>query len=102
MTIAPEDAGPLKVSAKSNPNALAGAIAAALRRRDGVELQAVGAAAINQAVKAIAIARSYTKTGESGLVCVPTFIQVAIGDNERTGISLRVERRTPTEKAPNT
>jgi len=49
----------LKVSAKSNPNSVAGALAAVLRERPSVELQAVGAGAINQAVKEIAIARSY-------------------------------------------
>ena len=51
----------LKVSAKSNPNAVAGALAAALRERETSELQAVGAGAINQAIKAVAIARSYLR-----------------------------------------
>ncbi|HTU81170.1 MAG TPA: stage V sporulation protein S [Candidatus Acidoferrales bacterium] len=83
----------LKVSAKSNPNAVAGALAAALRERDAAELQAVGAGAINQAIKAVAIARNYLKGSEIDLVCTPSFITVAISDNERTGISLSVERR---------
>jgi stage V sporulation protein S len=87
--------GPLKVSSKSNPNAVAGALAASLRERDRAELQAVGAGAINQAIKAVAIARSYLKASEIDVVCVPAFITVAIGDSERTGISLVVERRTP-------
>jgi stage V sporulation protein S len=82
----------LKVSAKSNPNSVAGALAAVLRERPGVELQAVGAGAINQAVKAIAIARSYL-AGQMDLSCVPSFIDVQIDGNERTGISLRIERR---------
>ncbi len=82
----------LKVSAKSNPNSVAGALAAVLRERSGVELQAVGAGAINQAVKAIAIARSYL-AGQMDLSCVPSFIDVQIDGNERTGISLRIERR---------
>lgn len=82
----------LKVSAKSNPNSVAGALAAVLRERAGVELQAVGAGAINQAVKAIAIARSYL-AGQMDLSCVPSFIDVQIDGNERTGISLRIERR---------
>ena len=86
-------AGPLKVSAKSNPNAVAGALAAALRERETVELQAVGAGAINQAVKAVAIARNYLRATELDLVCTPSFITVAIADNERTGIALIVERR---------
>ena len=86
--------GPLKVSAKSNPNAVAGALAAALRERDSAELQAVGAGAINQAIKAVAIARNYLKGSEIDIVCTPSFITVAIFDNERTGISLVVERRS--------
>jgi stage V sporulation protein S len=85
---------PLKVSAKSNPNAVAGALAAALRERERAELQAVGAGAINQAVKAIAIARSYLRPSDIDLVCTPSFITVAISDTERTGISLLVERRS--------
>lgn len=83
----------LKVSAKSNPNSVAGALAAALRERETAELQAVGAGAINQAVKAIAIARSYLKSSEIDLACVPSFIDVEINGNERTGISLAIERR---------
>jgi stage V sporulation protein S len=83
----------LKVSAKSNPNSVAGALAAVLREREFAELQAVGAGAINQAVKAIAIARSYLKSGQIDLACVPSFIDVEINGNERTGISLAIERR---------
>jgi stage V sporulation protein S len=83
----------LKVSAKSNPNSVAGALAAVLRERETAELQAVGAGAINQAVKAVAIARSYLKTSQIDLACVPSFIDVEINGNERTGISLAIERR---------
>jgi stage V sporulation protein S len=83
----------LKVSAKSNPNSVAGALAAVLREREFAELQAVGAGAINQAVKAVAIARSYLKSGQIDLACVPSFIDVEINGNERTGISLAIERR---------
>jgi stage V sporulation protein S len=83
----------LKVSAKSNPNSVAGALAAVLRERETAELQAVGAGAINQAIKAVAIARSYLKTSQIDLACVPSFIDVEINGNERTGISLAVERR---------
>ena len=88
--------GPLKVSAKSNPNAVAGALAAAMRERNTAELQAVGAGAINQAIKAVAIARNYLKGSDIDIVCTPAFITVAISDNERTGISLFVERRAAT------
>ena len=83
----------LKVSAKSNPNSVAGALAAVLRERETAELQAVGAGAINQAIKAVAIARSYLKAGQIDLACVPSFIDVEINGNERTGISLAIERR---------
>jgi len=89
----------LKVSAKSNPNAVAGALAAALRERESAELQAVGAGAINQAIKAVAIARSYLKGAQLDAVCTPSFVVVAIGDSERTAISLFVERRKLEEKA---
>ena len=82
----------LKVSAKSNPNSVAGALAAVLREREFAELQAVGAGAINQAIKAVAIARSYLKSGQIDLACVPSFIDVEINGNERTGISLAIER----------
>lgn len=91
--------GPLKVSTKSSPNAVAGALAAALRERGSAELQAVGAGAINQAIKAVAIARNYLKTADIDLICVPSFITVAISDNERTGISLVVERRPAVQPA---
>jgi stage V sporulation protein S len=86
--------GPLKVSAKSNPNAVAGALAAALREHESAELQAVGAGAINQAVKAVAIARTYLHASELDVVCAPSFITVEIGETERTGISLVVERKS--------
>jgi stage V sporulation protein S len=88
----------LKVSAKSNPNAVAGALAAALRERTTSELQAVGAGAINQAIKAVAIARSYLKSAQLDLVCTPSFVVVAIGESERTAISLLVERRKLEER----
>jgi stage V sporulation protein S len=86
--------GTLKVSAKSNPNAVAGALAAVMRKRPTAEIQAVGAGAINQAIKAVAIARSYLKDSDMDVVCIPSFITVAISDRERTGMSLAIERRT--------
>lgn len=89
--------GVLKVSAKSNPNSVAGALAAVLREREHAEMQAVGAGAINQAVKAVAIARTYLKPSNMELVCVPSFIDVEIGGNERTGISLAITRVLPAE-----
>jgi len=94
----PVTPGTLKVSARSNPNAVAGALAAVMRERDNAEIQAVGAGAINQAIKAVAIARSYLKGSEIDVVCVPSFITVEISDNERTGISIAIERRRPSEE----
>jgi stage V sporulation protein S len=89
----------LKVSAKSNPNAVAGALAAVLRERETAEVQAVGAGAINQAIKAVAIARNYLKGAKLDVVCTPSFVLVAIDESERTAISLQVERRKLEEKA---
>lgn len=82
-----------KVSAKSNPSSVAGALAGALRERGRAELQAIGAGAINQAVKAIAIARGYVAPGGMDLVCIPAFIDIAIEGEERTAIKLIVEPR---------
>lgn len=90
----------LKVSAKSAPNAVAGALAAALRERAAAEMQAVGAGAINQAIKAVAIARNYLKGAHLDAVCIPSFVVVPVGETERTAISLVVERRALEEKAP--
>lgn len=84
--------GPLKVSARSNPSAVAGALAAALREHESAEVQAVGAGALNQAIKAVAIARTYLR-GQTDVVCTPSFVTLTIGESERTGISLLVERR---------
>lgn len=76
----------LKVSAKSVPNSVAGAIAGVIRESGSVEVQAVGAGATNQAVKAIAIARGYLAPAGMDLVCVPTFGNIVINDEERTAI----------------
>jgi stage V sporulation protein S len=85
--------GVLKVSAHSNPNSVAGALAGVMREHSNAELQAIGAGAINQAVKAIAIARSYLRAGGIDLICVPEFTEVEIDGNVRTAIRLLVERR---------
>ncbi|MBV8602502.1 MAG: stage V sporulation protein S [Candidatus Eremiobacteraeota bacterium] len=83
----------LKVSAQSSPNSVAGALAGVLRERETAELQAIGAGATNQAVKAIAIARSYLESSDFDLMCVPEFIDVTIDGKERTAMRLAVERR---------
>ena len=78
----------LKVSARSAPNSVAGAIAAVVRDKGEVEVQAVGAGAVNQAVKACAVARGYLATSGIDLVLIPAFANVVIDDEERTGIKL--------------
>ena len=88
----------LKVSSKSNPNACAGALAGVLRQDGAVEVQVVGAGALNQAVKAIAIARGFVAPSGLDLVCVPTFADIEIDGESRTAIRLLLEdrhRRSP-------
>jgi len=92
--------GVLKVSAQSNPNSVAGALAGVMREKPNCELQAIGAGATNQAIKAIAIARSYLQTADIDLVCIPEFTDVEIDGNVRTAIRLLVERRTPPRTMP--
>lgn len=83
----------LKVSASSNPKSVAGALAAVLREKGSAEVQAVGAGAVNQAVKAIAIARGYVAPNGIDLVAVPAFAEIAIEGEERTAIRFIVEPR---------
>jgi stage V sporulation protein S len=83
----------LKVSTKSNPNSVAGALASVLRQHSGAEMQAIGAGAINQAIKAVAIARGFMAPSGVDLVCIPAFMDVVIDGQERTGIRLIVETR---------
>ena len=83
----------LKVSAKSNPNSVAGALAGVLREKGGAEIQAIGAGAFNQAIKSIAIARGFVAPGGIDLVCVPAFTDIEIEGEERTAIKLIVEPR---------
>jgi stage V sporulation protein S len=83
----------LKVSATSKPVSVAGAIAGVIRSQHRVEVQAIGAGAINQAIKAIAISRGYVAPGGIDLVCIPSFIDISIDGEERTGIRLLIESR---------
>ena len=83
----------LKVSTKSNPNSVAGALAAIIKEKNIVEIQAVGAGAINQAVKAIAIARGFVAPSGRDIVCVPAFTDIEIDWQERTAIKLIVQPR---------
>ena len=83
----------LKVSAKSNPNSVAGALAGVLREKGGAEIQAIGAGALNQAIKATAIARGFVAPNGIDLVCIPAFTDIQIEGEERTAIKLLVEPR---------
>lgn len=84
----------LKVSSDSNPSSVAGALAGTLRDSDWyAELQAVGAGAINQAVKAIAIARGFVAPQGIDLACVPAFVDISIDGEERTAIKFLVFAR---------
>ncbi len=83
----------VKVSARSVPKAVAGAIAAIIREGRNVEVQAVGAGAVNQAVKSIAIACVYMNEENIEIVSVPSFAEIDINGEERTAICFLVEKR---------
>ena len=83
----------LKVSSKSNPKSVAGALAGVLREKGSAEIQAIGAGALNQAVKAIAIARGFVAPSGMDLVCVPAFTDINIEGDQKTAIKLIVEPR---------
>ncbi|HHT85112.1 MAG TPA: stage V sporulation protein S [Firmicutes bacterium] len=83
----------LKVSSKSSPNAVAGALAGVIRERGYAEIQGIGAGAINQAIKAVAIARGFVAPSGVDLVCVPAFTDITIDGQERTAIKLIVTSR---------
>lgn len=90
----------IKVSAKSRSTAVAGAIAGVIREFHKAEVQAIGAGAVNQAIKAIAIARSYLEQDELDLAAVPTFAEVDINGEERTAVRLYIESRPISEAPP--
>ena len=83
----------LKVSSQSKPSAVAGAIAGVIRDAGRAEVQAIGAGAINQAVKAVAIARGYLAPAGMDIVCVPAFVDVRVNNEDRTAMKLIVEPR---------
>jgi stage V sporulation protein S len=83
----------LKVSAKSNPKSVAGALAAVFREQGRVEIQAIGAGAVNQAVKAVAIARGFIAPSGIDLVMIPAFAEITIDQEERTAIKFVIEAR---------
>ncbi|MEJ2011569.1 MAG: stage V sporulation protein S [Anaerolineales bacterium] len=83
----------IKVSSESRTSAVAGAIAGVVREHGRAEVQAIGAGAVNQAVKAVAIARGYLQEDGIEVVCLPEFTAVDINGKERTAIKLVVEPR---------
>ncbi len=90
----------IKVSAKSRSTAVAGAIAGVIRENKHAEVQAIGAGAVNQAIKAVAIARGYLEQDGLDIYVVPTFAEVDINGEERTAVKLRVESRPLAERTP--
>lgn len=83
----------LRVSASSRPKAVAGAIAAVIKESGPLEIQAVGAGAVNQAIKAIAIARGYLSLDGFDVIMQPEFMELAIDGESRTGVRMLVEPR---------
>ena len=80
----------IRVAAKSRSTAVAGAIAGIVRESGRAEVQAIGAGAVNQAVKAVAIARGYLELDGIDVVCIPEFVEVEIDGQERTAVKLSV------------
>lgn len=87
----------IKVSGTSRTTAVAGAIAGVIREQRRAEVQAIGAGAVNQAIKAVAIARNYLAEDGIDAICIPSFAEVQIGDQERTALRLVVEPRQVAE-----
>ena len=90
----------IRVSAQSRSTAVAGAIAGIMREQGYAEIQAIGASAINQAIKAVIIARGYLEQDGIDLVIVPSFTEVDIEGNARTALRLAVFKRPETLVAP--
>jgi stage V sporulation protein S len=83
----------IRVASNSRSTAVAGAIAGVMREQDNVDVQAIGAGAVNQAVKAVAIARGYLELDGIDIICVPSFVEVVIEGKERTAVRLHIEKR---------
>jgi len=83
----------IRVAAQSRSTAVAGAIAGIVREHGRAEVQAIGAGAVNQAVKAAAIARGFLALDGLDVVCIPSFTDVEIGGQERTAIRIAIEPR---------
>lgn len=90
----------IKVSANSRTSAVAGAIAGVVREHKRADVQAIGAGAVNQAVKALVLATGYLRNDGIEICCVPEFVDVEIEDKVRTAIKLVVEHRILESPAP--
>lgn len=87
-----EDTEHIKVSSTSNPNTVAGSISIAFDSEHGVMVSAIGAGAVNQAVKSIAVARGYCAAQGKDLIARPMFDKITINDEEKTVIKFSLER----------
>ncbi len=85
----------VKVAASSRSTAVAGAIAGVMREKGQVDVQAIGAGAVNQAIKAVCIASGYLKEDGIEIMCIPSFVEVVIDGQERTAIRMRILKRSP-------
>ncbi len=83
----------IKVSATSRTSAVAGAIAGVVREHKRAEVQAIGAGAVNQAIKALVLAKGYLEADGIHVICIPEFVEVDIEEKVRTAIKLIVEPR---------
>lgn len=83
----------IKVGTKSNPNSVAGAIANTIKEKNSLEIQAIGAGALNQAIKGIAIARGFVAPSGINLICIPAFTDIIIDGEEKTAIKLIIETK---------
>ncbi len=83
----------IRVAAQSRSTAVAGAIAGVVREQGRADVQAIGAGAVNQAIKACAIARGFLALDGLDVICIPAFADVEIGGQERTAIRISVEPR---------
>ena len=88
----------IRVAAASRSTAVAGAIAGVMREQGQVDVQAIGAGAVNQAIKAVTIARGYLELDGIDIVCVPSFVEVVIDGQERTAVRLSIEKRAASTK----
>jgi len=83
----------LKISSTSKPSAVAGALAGVIKEKGRAEMQVIGAGALNQAIKAIAIARGFLVPSGIDLVCIPSFADISVDGQEKTAIRLVVQPR---------